>query len=149
MSNPRRNEARRSTAEIVSARMSAVRQRHTAPELAVRRLVYSLGARYRVCSTGLPGRPDLTNMTKAWCIFVHGCFWHGHDCKRGRLPKTNLRFWRPKIQRNRIRDAIVLEQLRARRYHVLIVWQCELAEPSRLRARVRRFLGVASKRSQR
>ena len=125
--------------------MSAVRQRHTAPEVAVRRIVHSLGVRFRVCCGCLPGRPDLSNQTHAWCIFVHGCFWHGHGCKRGRLPKVNLAFWQPKIERNRTRDTIVRKQLRALGYRVLTVWQCELVKSSRLRARLGQFLSVQSK----
>src|SRR2546426_9518024 len=82
----------------VSARMRSVRVRHTAPELAVRRMLHALGARFRVNPTDLPGRPDITNSRRKWCIFVHGCFWHGHTCWRGRLPKTNVRFWRDKIR---------------------------------------------------
>lgn len=133
----------------VSARMSAVRQRHTAPEIAVRRLVYLLGVRYRVCCRSLPGRPDLSNQTNRWCIFVHGCFWHGHDCKRGRLPKVNLDFWRPKIERNRRRDEEVRTALIADGFRVLTVWQCELTEASQLRSKLARFLHVSRKTDQR
>lgn len=127
--------------DVVSARMRAVQQRNTAPEVSVRRIVYSLGARYRVCNTRLPGRPDLSNTAQRWCILVHGCFWHGHSCQRGRLPKSNLGFWRPKIKRNRFRDAEVLKQLRACRYRVLVIWQCQLTMSS-LRSRISRFLRV-------
>ena len=136
------------TSANVSARMSAVRQRNTAPELAVRRIVHSLGARYRVCCKGLPGRPDLSNQTRAWCIFVHGCFWHGHNCERGRLPKVNLDFWQPKIERNRTRDGAVQKVLRANGFRVLTVWQCELPQYSRLHARLARFLRVSRKKLQ-
>jgi DNA mismatch endonuclease (patch repair protein) len=135
----------RSKREIVHARMSAVRQRDTKPERAVRGIVHSLGVRYRVSYVRLPGRPDLVNTKKAWCIFVHGCFWHGHGCARGRLPKSNLRFWRPKIESNRLRDENVLKQLEALGYRVLVIWQCELAERSRLRARLAGFLGLTKR----
>lgn len=129
----------------VSARMSAVRQRHTEPEIAVRRIVYSLGVRYRVCANRLPGRPDLINQARAWCIFVHGCFWHGHDCMHGRLPKTNVEFWRKKRDINRSRDAKVQKALRTLGYRVLVVWQCEISVTARIRARLRNFLSIAKK----
>lgn len=131
--------ARRTRREAISARMAAVRQRHTTPEKAVQSLVNSLGFRYRTCSSTLPGRPDISNRKKGWCIFVHGCFWHGHNCKRGRLPRVNLQFWEPKIDRNRRRDEIVARQLRARGLRVLTVWQCELRQPEKVQSRLRRF----------
>lgn len=126
----------------VSARMSAVKQKHTAPELAVRRIVYSLGTRYRVCSRNIEGRPDISNLSQKWCIFVHGCFWHGHDCRRGSLPKVNLGFWAPKIARNRERDKEVARQLRTHGFRVLTVWQCALEKPDRLKRRIAHFLRV-------
>jgi DNA mismatch endonuclease (patch repair protein) len=137
------------TSASVSARMSTVRQRHTAPEIAVRRLVHLLGVRYRVCCRDLPGRPDLSNQSNAWCIFVHGCFWHGHDCKRGRLPKVNLDFWQPKIERNRRRDEDVRKALIADDFRVLTVWQCELGESSKLHTKLAKFLRVSRKTAQR
>lgn len=135
------------TSAKVSARMAAVRQRDTAPELAVRRLVYSLGVRYRVCSRGLAGRPDLSNQTQAWCIFVHGCFWHGHKCKGGRLPKINLSFWEPKIERNRQRDHQVCKELQTNGFRVLTVWQCELAAPSKVRSKLAHFFNDEPRRT--
>jgi DNA mismatch endonuclease, patch repair protein len=144
-----RNQRPNRTPAKVSARMRAVRQRHTKPELAVRHIVRLLGVRYRVCCSTLPGRPDLSNQTRRWCIFVNGCFWHGHDCVRGRLPKINQNFWRPKIELNRARDAKVQKELHARGYRVLTVWQCGLVEPSRLRARLARFLQLPIKKVNR
>lgn len=135
-----RDRNRKPTTWKVSARMRAVRQRHTAPEIAVRQQVHSLGVGFRTCRPGLPGRPDIQNAAKGWCIFVHGCFWHGHNCRRGRLPKVNRGFWRPKIARNRLRDVEVAEQLRTLGFRVLTVWQCELDRPGRLRHRLSRFL---------
>ncbi|WP_371879525.1 very short patch repair endonuclease [Nannocystis punicea] len=110
----------------VSAVMRKVRVRGTEPEIAVRRMLHSLGFRFRVQPTRLPGRPDITNLSKRWCIFVHGCFWHGHECKRGSLPKRNQSFWQRKILGNRKRDALVEQELRSRGFRVLTVWQCEL-----------------------
>ena len=106
--------------------MRKVRVRGTEPEIAVRRMLHSLGIRFRVRPTRLPGRPDITNLSKGWCIFVHGCFWHGHECKRGSLPKTNRSFWQRKILGNRKRDVLVEQELRSRGFRVLTVWQCEL-----------------------
>lgn len=133
----------------VSARMSAVKQKHTAPELAVRQIVYSLGTRYRVCSKKIEGRPDLSNLSQRWCIFVHGCFWHGHNCRRGSLPKVNLGFWAPKIARNRQRDKEVARQLRANGLRVLTVWQCALENPERLRKQIAHFLRVRAEQGPR
>ncbi|MBN9657054.1 MAG: DNA mismatch endonuclease Vsr [Acidobacteria bacterium] len=131
----------------VSARMSAVKQSHTVPELAVRRILHSLGARYRVCSRAITGRPDISNRAHAWCIFVHGCFWHGHDCARGRLPKVNVDFWKPKISRNQERDEDVRQQLSEQGFSVLTVWQCELDNMARLRNRLARFLRLRVNRT--
>jgi DNA mismatch endonuclease (patch repair protein) len=124
----------------VSYRMSAVRQSDTKPELALRTLVHALGMRYRVCCRELPGRPDLSNRSRRWCIFVHGCFWHGHRCKRGRLPKVNLHFWKPKIKQNKRRDEVVRKELRGLGYRVLTVWQCQLKQTDKVTARLAKFL---------
>ena len=121
--------------------MKAVRTKNTAPEMAVRRLLWRLGYRYRVCPKKLPGKPDVTNQARGWCIFVHGCFWHGHpDCKLGRLPRSNRDWWAAKIDANRARDASNEEALRARGLRVLVVWQCELRDEFALTARLRRFI---------
>lgn len=120
--------------------MSAVRQSDTKPELALRKLVHALGMRYRVCCRELPGRPDLSNRSRRWCIFVHGCFWHGHRCKRGRLPKVNLHFWKPKIEQNKRRDEAVRKELRGLGYRVLTVWQCQLRQTDKVTARLAKFL---------
>jgi DNA mismatch endonuclease, patch repair protein len=124
----------------VSARMAAVRQSNTAPEYAVRRMLQFIGVRYRTCSSTLPGRPDFSNQKNGWCIFVHGCFWHGHRCKLGRLPKINLHFWKPKIAQNKRRDLLVANKLRARGLRVLTVWQCELGNAKRIQSRLSNFL---------
>ena len=129
----------------VAARMRAVRVANTVPESIVRRVVHSMGFRYRVCTKSLPGRPDLANITRGWCIFVHGCFWHGHVCRRGRRPKVNVPFWADKVVSNRARDAAVEEELRQRGFRVLVVWQCELDDPRHLRRRLARFLEATRK----
>jgi DNA mismatch endonuclease (patch repair protein) len=119
--------------------MRSVRVRDTAPELAVRKLLHSLGARFRVRPTKLPGRPDITNGSKRWCIFVHGCFWHGHECRRGRPPKKNVSFWTQKIATNRARDARTQEALKAQGFRVLTVWQCELDDVASLKSKLATF----------
>ncbi|MGE0740607.1 MAG: very short patch repair endonuclease [Hyphomonadaceae bacterium] len=127
-----------------SAVMRAVKGRDTAPERAVRAAVRALGyaRRYRLNGAHLPGKPDLvfTSMRKA--VFVHGCFWHGHDCKRGaRQPKDNAAYWRAKIGRNVTRDRASVEALKACGWSSLVVWECELRDASALSRKLERFLG--------
>lgn len=129
------------TPEKRSAVMRRVRGADTGPELAVRRALRAAGLGYRLGGGGLPGRPDVTMAGRRVALFVHGCFWHGHDCARGaRLPKANGDYWRAKIDRNRARDARVQAALEAAGWRVLTVWECALREPgwdARLVAAVR------------
>lgn len=121
--------------------MKAVRQHGTEPELQVRRTLHRLGARFRVCPRDLPGRPDVANKAKRWCVFVHGCFWHGHHgCRLAKLPRTNTAWWRTKISANRRRDARKEAALRALDFSVLVVWQCELVDEATLVRRLRPLL---------
>jgi DNA mismatch endonuclease (patch repair protein) len=121
--------------------MRAVRSRDTTPEMIVRRVVTSLGYRYRLHKATLPGKPDLVFGPRRKVIFVHGCFWHGHDCKRGaRLPKTNVNYWREKVRRNRERDAATLNALRDTGWSTLVVWECETRDDENLRASLAQFL---------
>lgn len=127
-----------------SVRMSAVRGRDTGPELTVRRLVHSLGYRYRLHGASLPGRPDLVFAKRHCVIFVHGCFWHRHaapECKLARLPKSRLEFWEPKLERNRQRDKTNEEKLKSLGWGYLTIWECELKDSSSLQKRIRAFLG--------
>jgi DNA mismatch endonuclease (patch repair protein) len=125
-----------------SAIMRAVKSRDTSPELVVRRLAHALGYRFRLGGGGLPGRPDLVFAKRRKAIFVHGCFWHGHACKRGaRLPAANASYWSAKIGRNRARDSASLEALAALGWSALTIWECQLAEREGLAKRLRRFLG--------
>jgi len=125
-----------------SAVMRAVKSTNTAPELRVRAAVRALGAGYRLGGWGLPGKPDLTFPGRRTAIFVHGCFWHGHDCKRGaRAPKDNADYWRAKIARNLARDARTLEALHAGGWRTLVIWECETKDAGALSARLARFLG--------
>lgn len=121
--------------------MRAVKSEDTAPELIVRRLVYALGYRFRLHKRDLPGKPDLVFIGRRKIIFVHGCFWHGHDCPRGaRAPKTNTEYWHSKITRNRERDAEHIARLAALGWRTLIVWECELSDQTALVHRLRTFL---------
>lgn len=122
--------------------MRAVRSRDTTPERIVRRAVTALGYRYRLHKAALPGKPDLVFVSRRKVIFVHGCFWHGHDCKRGaREPKTNEDYWITKVQRNRERDARSLEALGEKGWSALVVWECETRNHDEVNARLALFLG--------
>ncbi len=113
-----------------SAVMRRVRGRDTAPELAVRRILRAAGVGYRLGGCGLPGRPDVVMKGRRLAIFVHGCFWHGHDCARGsRQPKANADYWIAKIARNRARDATAEAALEEQGWRVLTVWECEMKAP--------------------
>lgn len=134
-------------AAIRSQMMCSVRQRGTSPEMEVRRLVREVGGSYRLNSRSLPGSPDLSNVSRGWAIFVHGCFWHGHrNCRKtkggkdGRIPVTRRRFWEAKLEENRRRDARKVAELRAAGLRVLTVWECELKNRARLLDRLMRFL---------
>ncbi|HYA74100.1 MAG TPA: very short patch repair endonuclease [Roseiarcus sp.] len=120
-----------------SAIMRAVKSRDTGPELAVRAILRSLAPGYRLNRADLPGKPDIVYSGRRLAIFVHGCFWHGHDCPRGaRMPKANADYWRQKIARNRARDAENVEALEAMGWRALAIFECELKEPAALRARL-------------
>ena len=108
--------------------MAAIHSRDTKPELLVRRYLFACGFRYRLNSPRLPGHPDLVLRKYRTCIFVNGCFWHGHDCGAFRLPKTNSDFWQKKITRNRQRDVEVQQRLAAMGWHSITVWGCELTK---------------------
>ena len=133
------------TPEQRSAVMRRVKGAGTTPELAVRRLVWRLGGRYRLNRKDLPGKPDIVLPGRRLAIFVHGCFWHGHDCARGaRVPKANRDYWVAKVGRNRARDIAAREALTARGWRVETVWECELKEAAALEARARGWLGVGA-----
>ena len=113
----------RESSELRSRIMRAVKDRDTAPELAIRRMLHRAGYRFRLHRRDLPGCPDLTFPGRRMVLFVHGCFWHGHTCKRGaRMPKTNVKYWASKIARNQHRDTNVGGQLRALEWYVLTIW---------------------------
>jgi len=126
-----------------SAIMRAVKSRDTGPELKVRAAVCELGyaRRYRLNGAALPGKPDLVFGAMHKVIFVHGCFWHGHDCKRGaRQPKDNADYWRAKIARNVARDGASLNALRQDGWSPLVIWECETRDRDALSRKLATFL---------
>jgi DNA mismatch endonuclease, patch repair protein len=126
---------------ITSARLGRIRQKDTAIEQTVRRLLHGFGLRFRIRNRDLPGAPDVANRTQHWAVFVHGCFWHAHQgCHRATVPKRNRQFWTTKFADNRARDARVVRALRRRGYRTVIVWECEASHPLKLSQRLRRLL---------
>lgn len=109
------------------ANMAAVHSKNTRPEMIVRKWLWSHGYRYRLNHPRLPGKPDIVMRKYRTCIFVNGCFWHGHEgCKYYRIPKSNTEFWVKKIRRNQERDCEVCRQLAAMGWHSIVIWECEL-----------------------
>lgn len=112
--------------------MAAVKGKDTKPEMLVRRFLHAAGYRYRLHDRKLPGSPDLVFPSLHTVIFIHGCFWHGHEnCKYFRLPKSNEEFWRNKISRNIERDAEVRAELEKQYWNVIVIWECDLRNKSR------------------
>lgn len=111
-----------------SAMMRAVKQKNTGPELRLRKMLHALGYRYRLHPKELPGKPDLVFPSRRTVIFVHGCFWHGHDCRAGRAPSSNTEYWNSKIAANRERDSRTVAALEERGWRVLTVWECMLKD---------------------
>jgi DNA mismatch endonuclease (patch repair protein) len=127
-----------------SAIMRAVKSRDTGPELLLRNMLRSIAPGYRLHRADLPGKPDIVYGPRRLAIFMHGCFWHGHDCKRGaRAPKENAAYWSAKIARNRARDAANLEALAAQGWRTLVVYECALKDKSALERRLRKALGAS------
>ncbi len=123
--------------------MRRVKGRDTAPELKVRRILWRLGARYRLHRKDLPGKPDIVLPSRKLAIFVHGCFWHGHDCARGsRVPKANRDYWLGKVGRNRARDIETRARLEAMGWRVLVMWECSLKVEARLESVLKEGLGA-------
>jgi len=121
--------------------MRAVKGRDTGLEMIVRRLAHGMGYRYRLHRKDLPGKPDLVFPGRRKVIFVHGCFWHQHDCPRGaRYPKSSREYWVPKLRRNQERDAEHLRRLAEQGWDTLIVWECETKDHHALKTKIRNFL---------
>lgn len=122
--------------------MSLIRAKDTKPEMAVRRLVHSLGYRYRLHRRGLAGCPDLVFSVRRKVIFVHGCFWHRHPdstCNLARLPKSREEFWIPKLESNAARDSKNELALKADGWDVLIIWECETKDQALLKRKIQAF----------
>jgi DNA mismatch endonuclease (patch repair protein) len=124
-----------------SRTMRAVKSHNTKPELIVRKLAHAMGYRFRLHRKDLPGSPDIVFPGRRRVIFVHGCFWHGHDCKRGsRQPKDNADYWRGKISKNISRDQRVTSELINQGWRPIIVWECELRDLRGVQTRLKDFL---------
>ncbi|WP_415909131.1 very short patch repair endonuclease [Oleiharenicola sp. Vm1] len=126
--------------QVRSRIMASVRTRDTGPEVALRKRLHSLGYRYRMHAANLPGRPDIVFPSRKKVIFVHGCFWHGHRCRWGRLPKSRIDYWEMKIRSNRSRDRRTSAAIRKAGWGVLVVWQCEIRKVDRVLPRITQFL---------
>jgi DNA mismatch endonuclease (patch repair protein) len=121
--------------------MARIRSKNTGPELEVRRLVHSLGYRYRLHRSDLPGTPDLAFVSQRKAVFVHGCFWHQHqNCRKSSLPNTRRSFWIAKFARNAARDQRALDDLEALGWKTLVVWECEISDRQSLSVKIRMFL---------
>ncbi|TAJ71546.1 MAG: DNA mismatch endonuclease Vsr [Phenylobacterium sp.] len=133
------------SSEKRSAVMRRVKGRNTTPEMTVRRALTRLGARYRLHRKDLPGSPDIVMPGRKLALFVHGCFWHGHDCARGsRVPKANREYWVAKVGRNAARDTRSAEALVALGWRVETIWECDLKDAAALEARLGQLLTSSS-----
>lgn len=123
--------------------MRSIKSSNTSPERALGSTIRRLGYRFRKNCGELPGKPDFVLSRFRSVVFVHGCFWHGHRCKRGaRVPKTNVEYWTEKISRNRIRDVRTRIRLRKLGWRVFTVWECQLKSESTIERKLKDFLPV-------
>lgn len=123
--------------------MSLVKSKDSKPEMQLRRLVFSMGYRYRLHVKDLPGKPDLVFPAKKAVIFMNSCFWHLHEnCKLARVPSSNRAYWLPKLASNKKRDLFQHSQLRSMGWRVLVVWECELKNKALVSRRIYEFLSV-------
>lgn len=123
-----------------SARMSRIRAKNTSPELTVRRIAHRLGYRFRLHVRELPGTPDLVFARLRSVIDVRGCFWHAHSCLSGRKPAVRKNYWHAKLDRNVERDGRNAKTLRQLGWRVLVIWECQTQDVTRLTTKVARFL---------
>jgi DNA mismatch endonuclease, patch repair protein len=131
------------TPEQRSRNMAAIRNKNTKPEIVVRRLLCGMGIRYRLHRSDLPGKPDIVMPGRKTAIFVHGCFFHMHNCRYGRVvPATNAEFWRTKRSGNAARDKRNAKHLRKLGWNVTTVWECETKDPEELRRGLLKLLGA-------
>ena len=130
------------TPEQRSRNMAGIRGKNTKPEKLVRSLLHRLGYRYRVHRRDLPGKPDLAFASQRKVIFVHGCFWHMHNCRWGRVtPATNAEFWQAKRKGNCDRDEKALKALKEAGWQTHVVWECETKAHEELKRSLTAFLG--------
>lgn len=121
--------------------MTKIRSKNTAPEKAVRKILFALGYRYRIHCKDLPGKPDIVFYARHKAIFVNGCFWHQHPgCNRATIPASNQNYWIPKLERNRLRDAEATNALKLLGWNVLTLWECELRDLDAVKTRLTQFL---------
>jgi DNA mismatch endonuclease (patch repair protein) len=107
--------------------MAKIRGKNTKPERLLRSAIFQLGFRYRIHVKNLPGKPDIVLTKYKTVIFVHGCFWHYHkDCKEGRIPSSNSKFWKEKLEYNVVKDKVHVEALELAGWNVITVWECEI-----------------------
>ena len=123
-----------------SENMRRIRSKGMLPELAVRSMVHRMGFRFRLHRKDLPGKPDLVFASRRKVIFVHGCFWHAHDCNIAHKPKSNAGYWGPKLTRNQMRDTKNIEALTAAGWKTLVIWECETKDAPSAKKRLTRFL---------
>lgn len=136
------------TPEKRSECMRAIRSTNTKPERLVRSLVHALGFRFRIHRDDLPGKPDVVLPRLKKIIFVHGCFWHGHQqCRVAHTPKSNTSYWTPKLERTVRRDARNQRQLRRLGWSVMVLWECQLKDVGRVASRLERFLNKPLRQS--
>ena len=113
-----------------SAIMSKISGKETKPEILVRKFLHTNGFRFRKNDKRYPGKPDVILPKFKTIIFIHGCFWHGHLCKAGKLPETRKEFWTEKLQANKARDNQNIQELKKLGWKVLVIWQCEIKNKS-------------------
>lgn len=126
--------------------MKKVRAKNTSPEIKLRKLLCEWGYRgYRLYRSDLPGNPDVAFIARQKAIFMHGCFWHGHNCRAGKnVPQSNLDYWKPKLERNKKRDQDNIQKLKEINWDVLIIWECQLKDVKSVKVAVDRFLCASS-----
>ena len=121
--------------------MQHVKDKDTGPEMTIRRLVHKMGYRYGLHRKDLPGKPDMVFTSRKKIIFIHGCFWHGHNCKSGRKkPRTNENYWVSKIEKNKKRDVINRKKLKEMGWNILVIWECEINDILKIKNKIEQFL---------
>jgi DNA mismatch endonuclease, patch repair protein len=127
--------------------MAQVKSKDTTPEMNVRRAARALGLRFRLHRADLPGKPDLVFPQWRTALFVNGCFWHSHrNCKRARIPKTNVDYWTEKLLRNTLRDKETVRLLKKSGWRCAVIWECQAKDPDKLNRTLRRLFVVDRQR---